>query len=49
MGTWKEADQSVVQGIVVSDGLEVGFCFGGLIPQLRLTRAGKGTTFCRTP
>jgi hypothetical protein len=49
MGTWKDADQSVVQAIVVGDGLEVGFRFGGLIPQLRLTRAGKGTTFCRIP
>jgi hypothetical protein len=40
---------SVIQASVVGDCLKVGSTYVMTqIPPIRLTRAGKGTTFCRT-
>ena len=44
-----ETGQSVVQASLRDDCLEVGtHSVTTPIPRKRLTRAGKGTTFCRT-
>jgi hypothetical protein len=43
-----EMGQSVIQASVVGDCLKVPSLCDDKIPPIRLTRAGKGITFCRT-
>ena len=47
-GNTEVTGQSVVQASVDGGCLEVGFSVMTPIPSIRLTRAGTGTTFCRT-